>query len=371
MPAIVRVCLTLCFALGIFLHNAAYAGLLDADDNPFLPVDEAFIIQPGEVDKNELKLSWQIADGYYLYRHRFQFNVLEPAGLVLGEVELPQGQEKHDEYFGDIQAYYQSVMASIPVVGELPERIVLSVRYQGCADKGLCYPPQTREVDFTSGSGKPSESQVLTEDSSATLPQPEQDRLADFIGDRGWLGVIGQFFVLGLLLAFTPCVLPMIPILSGVIVGLDQERSTSLAFLLSLAYVLAMATAYALFGAIAGLFGHNLQAALQAPMVLIGFSALFVALALSMFGLYKLQLPNALQNRLTEISAKQRGGTLAGAAIMGFLAALIVGPCVAPPLAGALLYIGQTGDPIRGGTALFSMGLGMGTPLIILGTLEG
>jgi thiol:disulfide interchange protein DsbD len=201
--------------------------------------------------------------------------------------------------------------------------------------------------------------------------QPEQDRLATLIVDGHWLSIIGQFYLLGLLLAFTPCVLPMVPILSGVIVGLDKDRSTGLAFMLSLAYVLAMAFAYALFGAIAGLFGHNLQAAMQAPAVLIGFSALFVALSLSMFGVYKLQLPSSLQSRLSELSAKQKSGTLLGAAIMGFFSALIVGPCVAPPLAGALLYIGQTGDPMRGGMALFTLGLGMGTPLLLLGTLEG
>ncbi|MGB1581630.1 MAG: protein-disulfide reductase DsbD [Nevskiales bacterium] len=366
MRRIIFLCLT-----GLMLFSpASQAGLLDTGENPFLPVDEAFRLQPTEIDGNALKISWQIADGYYLYRHRFEFTVLEPKNLQLAPAELPEGKEKHDEYFGDIQAYYHDVSATLRAVEALPQRIVLSVRYQGCADKGLCYPPQTREVEFTTTATSSAGPSPTAQANSAAI-QPEQDRLANFISDRGWLGVIGQFFALGLLLAFTPCVLPMIPILSGIIVGLDQERSTRQAFFLSLAYVLAMASAYAIFGAIAGLFGHNLQAALQAPWVLIAFSALFVALALSMFGLYKLQLPSALQNRVNALSAKQRGGTLLGAAIMGFLAALIVGPCVAPPLAGALLYIGQTGDPIRGGAALFSLGLGMGAPLIVLGTAEG
>lgn len=355
----------------VLLALPAHAGLLDSQASPFLPVDEAFRIQPGEIQADALSLRWEIAEGYYLYRHRFEFSVIEPAGLQLGTVELPQGLEKTDEYFGDIQAYYDSVTARLPMdTGGLPDTLRLSVRYQGCADKGLCYPPQTREVDFTrSGSfgiGDNRDESVLVAEE-----QPEQNRLADLIGGGNWLAIIGQFYVLGLLLAFTPCVLPMIPILSGVIVGLDQQRSASFAFALSLAYVLAMAVAYAIFGAIAGVFGSNLQAAMQAPAVIIGFSGLFVALALSMFGLYKLQLPSAIQSKLSEMSARQQGGTLIGAAIMGFLSALIVGPCVAPPLAGALLYIGQTGDPIRGGTALFTLGMGMGTPLLVLGTLEG
>ncbi len=354
------------------------AGLLDgASENPFLPVDEAFRIQPGEIVVEDgataLKLRWDIADGYYLYRHRFEFTVTEPAGLSLGEVELPEGKHKIDEYFGEIQAYYHGVEARLPMLSApVPDRIRVSVRYQGCADKGLCYPPQNREIDFELAATD--DASLSFDESKAPTSQdrqPEQDRLAGLIGGGNWLSIIGQFYLLGLLLAFTPCVLPMVPILSGVIVGLDKQRSAGLAFMLSLSYVLAMAFAYALFGAIAGLFGHNLQAAMQAPAVLISFSALFVALSLSMFGVYKLQLPSSLQTRLSEISSKQKGGTLIGAALMGFFAALIVGPCVAPPLAGALLYIGQTGDPVGGGMALFSMGLGMGTPLLALGTLEG
>lgn len=354
------------------------AGLLDgASENPFLPVDEAFRIQPGEIVVEDgataLKLRWDIADGYYLYRHRFEFTVTEPAGLSLGEVELPEGKHKIDEYFGEIQAYYHGVEARLPMLSApIPDRIRVSVRYQGCADKGLCYPPQNREIDFELAATD--DASLSFDESKAPTSQdrqPEQDRLAGLIGGGNWLSIIGQFYLLGLLLAFTPCVLPMVPILSGVIVGLDKQRSAGLAFMLSLSYVLAMAFAYALFGAIAGLFGHNLQAAMQAPAVLISFSALFVALSLSMFGVYKLQLPSSLQTRLSEISSKQKGGTLIGAALMGFFAALIVGPCVAPPLAGALLYIGQTGDPVGGGMALFSMGLGMGTPLLALGTLEG
>lgn len=354
------------------------AGLLDgASENPFLPVDEAFRIQPGEIvvadGATALKLRWDIADGYYLYRHRFEFTVTEPAGLSLGEVELPEGKHKIDEYFGEIQAYYHGVEARLPMLSApIPDRIRVSVRYQGCADKGLCYPPQNREIDFELAAAD--DASLRFDESKAPTSQdrqPEQDRLAGLIGGGNWLSIIGQFYLLGLLLAFTPCVLPMVPILSGVIVGLDKQRSAGLAFMLSLSYVLAMAFAYALFGAIAGLFGHNLQAAMQAPAVLISFSALFVALSLSMFGVYKLQLPSSLQTRLSEISSKQKGGTLIGAALMGFFAALIVGPCVAPPLAGALLYIGQTGDPVGGGMALFSMGLGMGTPLLALGTLEG
>lgn len=360
--------------LGIlFLAAQANAGLLDqAEENPFLPVDEAFVLDPPSIRDGELVVQWHIADEYYLYQHRLGFHVTDPAGFSLGEASIPDGKQKFDEYFGQVEVYYHELTARIPIPASnsLPDVITLSIDYQGCADRGLCYPPQTRAIAVSTAGITTTES-VVTPEADSSMIVSESDRLAEVILSGTWLAFSLQFFGLGLLLAFTPCILPMVPILSGVIVGLDQERKALKGFFLSVSYVVAMAAAYAFMGAAAGVFGQNIQAAMQAPAFIGVFSAIFVLLALAMFGVYRLQLPSAWQSRIHEWSSKHQGGTFLGAAAMGFFAALIVGPCLAPPLAGALLYIGQTGDPIRGATALFSMGLGMGLPLILLGTLEG
>lgn len=353
------------------LAGQAHAGLLDeAQENPFLPVDEAFALEAAGMDNDQLVVRWVIAEDYYLYRHRLGFRVTEPGNLTPGEAIIPTGKHKHDEYFGDVEVYYKQLEVRLPLPAgtTVPDFISLDVDFQGCAEKGLCYPPQTRSLVFDTGRAA---SAPAPGTAATPAPPSETDRLAGLIGSGSWFSFILQFFGLGLLLAFTPCILPMIPILSGVIVGLDQEGNTFKGFLLSLSYVLAMAGAYAFLGAIAGVFGHNLQAVMQAPVFIGFFSAVFVMLALAMFGVYRLQLPSGWQTRVQQWSSRHQGGTFAGAAIMGFLAALIVGPCLAPPLAGALLYIGQTGDPVRGASALFSLGMGMGMPLIILGTLEG
>ncbi len=257
--------------------------------------------------------------------------------------------------------------------------VTLLAEYQGCADRGICYPPVKQrvtlklpavaaEAEAVSG---PSPAPVAAVGPATAEPVAEQDRIAAML-QRGNVGVVvASFFGIGLLLAFTPCVFPMIPILSGIIAGQGRHITTRRAFLLSLVYVLAMAITYTVAGVLAGLFGQNLQAVFQDPWVISVFAAVFVALALSMFGFYDLQLPSSWQSRLAEISNRQEGGTLAGAAIMGLLSALIVGPCVAPPLAGALIYIGQTGDAVLGGLALFALSLGMGAPLIAIGTSAG
>ncbi len=353
--------------------GGSLAGLLDqAEENPFLPVDQAFILEDPVVDGDKLVISWLIADEYYLYRHRLDFRITEPASLSLGEPQIPAGKTKHDEYFGKVEVYYQALEVRLPLISEgaLPARLTLDVDYQGCAEQGLCYPPQTRSLVFDLTNARSADSSTATAGDNVR-EQSESDRLAELISSGTWVAFSLQFFALGLLLAFTPCILPMVPILSGIIVGLDQERQALKGFLLSLSYVVAMAAAYGFLGAAAGVFGHNLQAAMQAPLFIGVFSSIFVLLALAMFGVYKLQLPSGWQSRVHDWSSRHQGGTFLGAGAMGFFAALIVGPCLAPPLAGALLYIGQTGDPLRGATALFSMGLGMGVPLIILGTLEG
>ncbi len=345
-------------------------------DDEFLPVDKAFAFSAEVLDGNTLLASWDIADGYYLYQNKFEFALRDATGLRLGEVRFPPGgKEKFDEYFGQMVVYYHKADIRLPVIRDdtAPRELILEVRYQGCADAGFCYPPEQRQVSLSLPAGIIGAPAMASPAATpaASPPLSEQDSIAASLANSSlWLTLI-TFYGFGLLLAFTPCVFPMIPILSGIIVGQGKKVSTRNAFFISLVYVLAMALTYTVAGVIAGLFGQNLQAAFQDPWVLSFFALVFVLLALSMFGFYDLQLPASWQSKLAEISNSQKGGTLAGAGIMGFLSALIVGPCVAAPLAGALIYISQTGDAMLGGVALFTMSLGMGTPLLVVGTSAG
>jgi thiol:disulfide interchange protein DsbD len=325
-----------------------------------LPAEEAFRFTAEVVGQNRLRLSWQIADGYYLYRDRFQVEKL--AGLAeLGPLQLPPGERKDDPEFGPTEVYHRNVTALLPLAQVSPEgtELKLKVRYQGCAERGVCYPPQVKTVSLTL---------PPTAGKTSSLPS-EPDRIAKALKDQSFWLTLLSFTGFGLLLAFTPCCFPMLPILSGIIVGHGQNLTSWRAFGLSLSYVLASASTYAAFGLLAGLFGANLQAAFQKPWVIVAFSLLFVLLALSMFGVYELQIPAAWQSRLA--SRRIRGGSFLNAAALGILSALIVGPCVAPPLAGALLYLSQTGDILLSGAALFALGLGMGLPLIAVGTSAG
>ncbi len=337
----------------------------------FLPPDQAFHSSIDIENAYSLVVYFDIGDEYYLYKDKFGFEIISGDGITLGQAQLPPGKEKYDEAFGLSQVYYDEVAIRIPLERTNLEAtpLKLLLKFQGCADKGFCYPPLEREVDVALPKATTPPPAVTTANSGGY--QSEQDRYASTLA-TGSIGLtLLSFFGLGLLLTFTPCVFPMIPILSGIIAGQGSQITTRKAFTLSLVYVLAMASAYTIAGVLAGLFGGNLQAVFQTPWVLITFSLVFVALAFSMFGFYELQLPNRWQSKLTELSNKQRGGTLVGAGVMGFLSALIVGPCVAAPLAGALIYIGQTGDAMLGGAALFALSLGMGTPLLILGTSAG
>jgi thiol:disulfide interchange protein DsbD len=286
-----------------------------------------------------------------------------------------------DDYFGEMEVYYHDVLARLPVErsadGAIP--IALDVVYQGCADAGLCYPPITKRVNLTlpashdpgPSTGGPKLAQPLAEPPPTAIELPEQDRIARSLASGSTWLVLLSFFGFGLLLTFTPCVFPMIPILSSIIVGQGDNISTRKAFTLSLIYVLAMAATYTAAGVMAGTFGANLQAAFQNPWILTAFSIVFVLLALSMFGFYDLQIPASWQAKLAGASGRQQGGTYVGVGIMGFLSALIVGPCVAAPLAGALIYIGQSGDAVLGGMALFALSMGMGAPVLIVGTSAG
>lgn len=371
------ICLLLPFATASAAPLQSLLGSDKPDDGGFLPVEQAFVISASLKDADTVQVKWEIAEGYYLYRHQLRFRLSSPPETELGEAQLPTGKKKTDEYFGEIEAYYRRLDATIPIMrasqASQDQPLMLEVRYQGCADRGLCYPPETVSLPLLSFTGA-----VAAIATDATPPTPatapiasEQDRLAGLIaGHNLWLVGLA-FFGFGLLLAFTPCVLPMLPILSGIIAGAGERTGVLRGLSLAASYVLAMALAYTAFGVVAGLTGANLQAAMQNAWVIGGFSSLFVVLALSMFGLYELQLPNALQSHVAKLSNRQQGGSLVGAAIMGFLSALIVGPCLAPPLAGALLYISNTGDALLGGWALFALGLGMGTPLLALGVVEG
>ncbi|HTX06093.1 MAG TPA: protein-disulfide reductase DsbD [Steroidobacteraceae bacterium] len=341
-----------------------------SNEGEFLPPDQAFrlIAQPQGADR--IALTWEIADGYYLYRNRLK--VATDAPVKLGELALPTGQSKTDEYFGTQQVYHNELRAILPVVrsaGASALTVPVRVTYQGCADAGLCYPPITKTLSITLGPGGAA-SGAAAASAAAPVFVSEQDRYASMVRSGSWLGLIAFFYAAGLVLAFTPCVLPMVPIVSGIIVG-ERDVTAARGFLLSLTYVMGMALTYTAAGIAVAAGGSHVQAAFQQPWILGAFAAVFVVLALSMFGLFTLQMPAAIQTRLSALSNRQSAGTLGGVFMMGALSALIVTTCVAPALVGALVVIGQSGDVVRGGIALFVMALGMGTPLLAIGASAG
>ncbi|MGE0485037.1 MAG: protein-disulfide reductase DsbD [Gammaproteobacteria bacterium] len=362
----------------------AGAGVLDqlerlggaSSAREFLPPDEAFRLTDRVDADGNLVLDFAIEPGYYLYRERFAFSTADESA-VLGEARLPESESKDDPEFGRVEVYKHDMRIAVPVREAPPGAVVeVAVRYQGCAEDGICYPPITKTVAWQAPAGGaaaalPAGAAPGAVAAAGTHGLSATDRIARELGERSLTVTLATFLGLGLLLALTPCVFPMVPILSGIIVGQRQPLSTPRALGLSAVYVLAMAATYAVAGVAAGLLGQNLQAAFQHPAVIAGFAALFVALALSMFGFYELQLPAALQSRLDGLSRSQKSGSLAGVAVMGVLSAVIVGPCVAPPLAGALAYIGTTGSAVTGGAALFALGLGMGLPLLAVGASAG
>ncbi|MFY0747253.1 protein-disulfide reductase DsbD [Pseudomonas sp. NFX5] len=311
----------------------------------FLPVGKAFTFTSERLESGETQLYWQIADGYYLYKQRMKFD-----GLAEKPV-LPQGEAHSDEFFGEQEVYRQGLEVKIPagVTGQV------KLGWQGCADAGLCYPPQSISVDL---GGNPA---------VAATAEAQDQSLASGLQQRslGWSLLV--FFGLGLLLAFAPCSLPMLPILAGLVVG--SGASPRRGFALAGSYVVCMALVYAALGVLAALLGANLAALLQTPWILGSFAALFVILALPMFGFFELQLPVALRDRLDNVSRNQSGGSLVGAGVLGALSGLLVGPCMTAPLAGALLYIAQSGNALHGGLILFAMGIGIGVPLLLLVTV--
>ena len=344
-----------------------FGKLTGAEQPEFLDPEEAFIVSAKAVSENLISVQWQIADGYYLYQDKFQFSI-PGDDLTITDVKLPEGKLKNDPDFGSVWVNYHDVDAQLTFQRSdaAASSAELLVNYQGCKEDVLCYPPisKTLTINLIASAG----AEVALE--SETRQFSEQDVITEHLSDDSVLKNILIFFGFGLLLSLTPCVFPMIPILSGIIVGQGSSMTTLRSFYMSLTYVLAMASTYSVLGVIAGSFELNLQAASQNIWVITAFSAVFVFLAFSMFGFYELQLPSSWHSKHSHASGKL-GGTLPGVAVMGVLSAIIVGPCIAPPLAGALLYISQTGDAVLGGMVLFAMGLGMGVPLLVIGTSEG
>lgn len=348
-------------------------------NDDFLPPDQAFRLNVVAEAHDRLRLSWGIAPRYYLYRARLKFSTTTP-NVTLGQADLPPGDTKHDEYFGEQVVYHSGLIAHLPVASSATWQgpLELSVSYQGCAEAGLCYPPITKLFTINMpqrsavGSALHSGASAGAGTSGPGLGSgSEQDGLAQLIlGGSMWI-VLAKFFGLGLLMAFTPCVLPMVPILSGLIAGQGKHATHARSFALSLAYVLGMAATYTLAGALTAALGLQVQALFQQTWIILLFAAMFVAMALSMFGLYSVQMPAAIQTRLAATSNRQRAGTYGGVAVMGALSALIVTTCVAPPLVATLAVIGQSGDVLRGASALFAMSLGMGAPLLVVGASAG
>jgi thiol:disulfide interchange protein DsbD len=368
-------------AAGLSDHSLSGLGqsqsLLAREEPTALKPEEAFIYESIGYSADTALVRFTAQSGYYLYVDKFQFRLITDDGFVIRGVDLPEGVVKDDPEFGPVQVYYGQV--EIPVRFDRPAGeaidIELEASFQGCRDGDICYPPMSRVVTFQMPAAAAAIGQVVSQESRAATPATaapftEQDKLASLLTSHP-VRAIAAFFVAGLLLAFTPCVFPMVPILSGIIVGQGDRLTTMRAFWLSLIYVLAMAVTYTVAGVLAGLFGQNLQAVFQNPWIISGFVLIFILLALSMFGFYELQLPGRLQTRLAQASNQQQGGQLWGVAIMGFLSALIVGPCVAPPLMAALIVIGSSGSATLGGAALFSLAMGMGVPLIVFGVSAG
>ena len=382
-------------ALSILQSLGAEGGLSDDSDIPH--PDTAFQLSAILDQNNIVQTSFILYPNTYLYRDKMAVSLDDGKGHSIGFVSLPSGDIKNDEFFGLMEVYHEQVNISIPVVSDAgaSEKYVLAFQYQGCVEDRICYPPITKYLAVNQRTGlidigdqsptlSSTDSQTDYSTSSAKVdtggspikseqPISEQDQFTNLLLDESLLLVMALFFVAGIALTFTPCVFPMIPILSSIIAGQGESITTRKAFSLSLIYVLAMATTYALIGAIVGYYGaeFNIQIWFQDPWILSIFAAVFVLLALSMFGFYELQIPNAIQSRLAAISHSQQGGTMIGVGLMGIFSAIIVGPCITAPLVGALIFISQTQDWQLGGLALYALGLGMGVPLLIVGTSAG
>lgn len=359
--------------------NTVTTGMFSGSNTSFfgggtsVPASEAFRFEVIALSDTALSARFTLSPNIYLYKDQVQFSTFTQ-GIKFASPEFPQAVKKDDPEFGLVDVYYDVVEITVPYSRSVElSKVDIEAAFQGCEDGKICYPPESRlvTVDLPVAQNLEEDLSEPAGESESVLPMSETQKLTSEISQNPmWLTVL-KFFGFGLLLSLTPCVFPMIPILSSLIVG-QKNPSTARAFVLSLTYVLAMAMTYTVVGIVAGVMGANLQAIFQKPWIIISFSVVFVLLALSMFGYYELQLPAKWQNKLSNISNKQKGGSLLGVAVMGFLSALIVGPCVAPPLAAAVIYIStEQSGAVLGGLALFAMSMGMGVPLIAIGTSAG
>jgi len=340
------------------LVNTVLASDLPKTQSEFLSPDEAFVVSYELINEKQVNINWNIHPGYYLYMGMFEFESLDQQNKIK-KVEMPDGKKKTDEFFGEVDIYYNSTEADVYLENNVNDYIDLKIKYQGCADAGLCYPPVFKTITV--------KKKVVSSNLKKTSFFESQNAISESLNINSLIYNIFIFYLAGLLLAFTPCVLPMVPILTGIIAGqgkVSQKRSITLSSI----YVISMSLTYALAGIIVASSGTNIQANLQNPYVLGFISLLFFIFALAMFKFFDIQMPKSIQTLMTNISNKQKSGGVKDVAVMGVLSALIVGPCVTAPLVGALIYIAATGDAFVGGLALFFLGLGMGTPLIILGS---
>jgi thiol:disulfide interchange protein DsbD len=382
-------------ALELLQSLGASFGLSDGDDIPH--PDTAFVLSAKLDSNNIIQSEIELYPKTYLYKDKFNFEIISGTGHTLGTIAMPDGDIKDDEFFGRMEVYHERIKVSIPIISETgaSDQFTLVYGYQGCVEDRICYPPISKYLQVNTRTGtvdisdQPAQMASLDTAGSNSLPnvsaainpaptndtQPvsEQGKFTQLLLNGNILIAIGLFFLAGIGLTFTPCVFPMIPILSGIIAGQGESITTRKAFSLSLVYVLAMATTYAIIGAIVGYYGakFNIQIWFQDPWVLSSFAAVFVLLALSMFGFYEIRMPSAFQSRIIALSNSQQGGTLIGVGLMGSFSALIVGPCITAPLVGVLIFISQTQDWLLGALALFTLGLGMGVPLLLVGTSAG
>ncbi|MDG1732269.1 MAG: protein-disulfide reductase DsbD [Thalassotalea sp.] len=362
-------------------QDAIFDSSLDSlfsNDNEFLPVEQAFQFDFNQ-HQDQVEIYFAVADGYYLYKEKL---VIKTQGAEFSAPTLPKGKDHEDEYFGIQEVYYKQLKFTVPVA-KVNDNAQLIITYQGCAEKGLCYPPTKKIVPLSQLSTNTSvpgsildaisapntASSSETTDSSADISQ--QNELADMLDGNSLFWTLISFFGLGVLLSFTPCVFPMYPILTGIIVGHGEGLTTRKAFAMSMAYVQGMAITYTALGIVVALAGAQFQAAFQHPAILIFLSVLFIFLALSMFGVFNLALPSSWQSKLANLSNSQKGGSLVSVFVMGAISGLVASPCTTAPLTGALLYIAQTGDIVIGASALYVLSLGMGLPLLVLGSSGG
>jgi thiol:disulfide interchange protein DsbD len=337
-----------------------------------LPAAEVFHVEVQSIDPNTFAVTWDIKPNYFLYRDRLQLIPQTDSNIHLGALRLPPAQIKTDKQGHQYSIYRNQVTIPISVLGDKPGETVLDLHYQGCADDGFCYPPEIKHIKLGINDNLALSAVNIEETNNETAePAVPQNEISQIFTDHNWAMILFIFFGFGLLLSFTPCILPMVPVLSGIIVGHGKSVTTRKAFFLSLSYVLSMSLTYAVVGAVVALLGANLQISMQSPWAISIFSLIFILLALSMFGFYEFKLPDSWQSKIAGSSRNQRAGHYIGAAIMGSLSTLILSPCVTAPLIGVLTYIAQSHNVLLGSLTLFVLSLGMGTPLLLIGTSAG